>query len=110
MELHNKLEKQSPKLKETKDPAEIQTSQVVLAQKIREARKDSKAGEIFTPEAEPVTLTRDDTPGEGRREERPMVNQPRINLNERGAGIQFLRGILGIHDSPDSDNRQPARG
>ncbi len=50
MELHNKLEKQSPPLKETKDPAQIKASQVVLAQKIREARTDAQPGEIFTPE------------------------------------------------------------
>jgi hypothetical protein len=50
MELHNKLEKQAPPLKETKDPAQIKASQVVLAQKIAEARKDAKPGEIFTPE------------------------------------------------------------
>ena len=50
MELHNRLEKQAPPLKETKDPAQIKASQDVLAQKIREARKDAKPGEIFTPE------------------------------------------------------------
>jgi hypothetical protein len=50
MELHNRLEKQAPPLKETKDPAEIKASQDVLAQKIAEARKDAKPGEIFTPE------------------------------------------------------------
>ena len=50
MELHNRLEKQAPPLKETKDPARIKASQDVLAQKIAEARKDAKPGEIFTPE------------------------------------------------------------
>jgi hypothetical protein len=50
MELHNRLEKQAPPLKETKDPAQIKASQDGLAQKIREARKDAKPGEIFTPE------------------------------------------------------------
>jgi hypothetical protein len=50
MELHNRLEKQAPPLKETKDPAQIKASQDVLAQKIAEARKDAKPGEIFTPE------------------------------------------------------------
>ena len=44
MELHNRLEKQAPPLKETKDPAQIKASQDVLAQKIREARKDAQAG------------------------------------------------------------------
>jgi hypothetical protein len=50
MELHNRLEKQAPPLKETKDPARIKASQDVLAQKIADARKDAKPGEIFTPE------------------------------------------------------------
>ena len=50
MKLHNRLEKQAPPLKETKDPAQIKASQDVLAQKIAEARKDAKPGEIFTPE------------------------------------------------------------
>jgi hypothetical protein len=50
MALHNKLEKQAPPLKETKDPAKIKASQDVLAMKIREARKDAKQGDIFTPE------------------------------------------------------------
>ena len=50
MELHNRLEKQAPPLKETKDPGQIKASQDVLAQKIAEARKDAKPGEIFTPE------------------------------------------------------------
>jgi hypothetical protein len=50
MALHNKLEKESPPLKETKDPAKIKASQEVLAMKIREARKDAKQGDIFTLE------------------------------------------------------------
>jgi hypothetical protein len=50
MALHNKLERESPPLKETKDPAKIKASQEVLAMKIREARKDAKQGDIFTPE------------------------------------------------------------
>ena len=50
MALHNKLEKQAPPLKETKDPAKIKASQETLAMKIREARKDARQGDIFTPE------------------------------------------------------------
>ena len=50
MALHNKLEKESPPLKETKDPAKIKASQDVLAMKIREARKGARQGDIFTPE------------------------------------------------------------
>jgi hypothetical protein len=48
--LRNKLKKQAPPLKETKNPAEIQVAQEALAAKIREARKAAKPGEIFTPE------------------------------------------------------------
>jgi hypothetical protein len=50
MELHNRLKKDAPALKETKDPAQIKASQDVLARKIREARKDAKPGDIFTLE------------------------------------------------------------
>ena len=50
MALHNRLKKQAPPLKETKDPAKITASQEGLATKIREARKDAKQGDIFTPE------------------------------------------------------------
>jgi uncharacterized protein YicC (UPF0701 family) len=50
MALHNKLEKEAPPLKETKDPAKINASQDVLAMKLREARKDARQGDIFTPE------------------------------------------------------------
>ena len=50
MELHNRLEKESPPLKETKNADEIKASQEVLAQKIRAARKGAKQGEIFTPQ------------------------------------------------------------
>jgi hypothetical protein len=52
MELHNRLEKDSPPLKETKNPAEIKLSEDVLAKKIREARKTARQGEIFTPEVQ----------------------------------------------------------
>ena len=50
MALHNKLKKEAPPLKETKEPAKIKASQDVLAMKIREARKTAKQGEIFTLE------------------------------------------------------------
>jgi hypothetical protein len=42
--------KDSPKLKETKNPAEITAAQEVLAAKIRSLRKHAKQGDIFTPE------------------------------------------------------------
>lgn len=48
--LRNKLKDDVPPLKETKDPAKIKASQDALAVKIREARKDAKPGDIFTPE------------------------------------------------------------
>ena len=50
MELRNRLKKEAPPLKETRDPAKIQASQEALARKIQEARTGAKEGEIFTPE------------------------------------------------------------
>jgi hypothetical protein len=50
MDLHKRLKKEVPRLKETNDPAKIQASQDGLAEEIRAARKDAKAGDIFTPE------------------------------------------------------------
>jgi hypothetical protein len=49
MKLHKELEKESPPLKETGDPAKIQASQDALAKKIQAARADARPGEIFTP-------------------------------------------------------------
>jgi len=40
----------SPKLKETANPAEITAAQEVLAAKIRALRKNAKRGDIFTPQ------------------------------------------------------------
>jgi len=48
--VQRRLEKESPKMKETNDPAEIKAAQNVLAEKIRAARQDAKRGDIFTPE------------------------------------------------------------
>ena len=50
MDLHKRLERESPPLKETTDPARIEASQEVLAEKIRAARRDARPGDIFTPE------------------------------------------------------------
>ena len=50
MALHNKLAKDAPPLKETKDPSKIRIAQDALAGKIREARATAKPGDIFTPE------------------------------------------------------------
>ena len=43
MELHNRLKREAPPLKETKNPAEIQASQKALAGKLQAARKDARA-------------------------------------------------------------------
>jgi hypothetical protein len=50
VKLRKDLKKQSPPLKETNNPAEINLAQDTLAAKIREARKPAKPGDIFTPE------------------------------------------------------------
>ena len=50
MELHERLEKESPPLEGTGDPARIRESQVALAKKIQAARRGAKQGEIFTAE------------------------------------------------------------
>jgi hypothetical protein len=49
MDLHNRLEKKAPRLKETEDPAKIKASQDALAALIRAERANAKQGEIFTP-------------------------------------------------------------
>jgi hypothetical protein len=49
-DVHKKAGKDAPAVKETSEPAKIDAAQEGLAQKIREARKDARAGEIFTPE------------------------------------------------------------
>jgi hypothetical protein len=50
MELHKRLEDQSPPLKKTDDPAKIKASQDALAKAIRAERASAKHGDIFTPE------------------------------------------------------------
>lgn len=50
MKLHKRLEKESPPLEETKNPAAIEASQKVMAGKLQAARKGAKQGEIFTPD------------------------------------------------------------
>jgi hypothetical protein len=49
MKLHERLEKQSPPLKKTDEPAQIQASQDGLAGALRAARSNAKQGDIFTP-------------------------------------------------------------
>lgn len=51
MDLRKRLEKASPPLKQTDNPAEIRVAQEALAAGIREARADARQGDIFTPEA-----------------------------------------------------------
>jgi hypothetical protein len=50
MELHKRLEKDTPPLKKVDDPAKIQASQQALAAAIRGERAGAKQGDIFTPE------------------------------------------------------------
>jgi hypothetical protein len=51
-ELRQKLAKESPRLKETTDPAQIGEAEKTLAGKIRTARATKKRGDIFTPATE----------------------------------------------------------
>jgi hypothetical protein len=48
-ELRRNLQKGLPTLKVTDDPAEIKSTQLALAERIRAARKGARPGEIFTP-------------------------------------------------------------
>jgi hypothetical protein len=50
--LRKDLAKESPPLKETKNPAEIANAEKSLAAKIRVARANAQRGEIFTPATE----------------------------------------------------------
>ena len=51
-ELREQLAKDSPRLKETADPAKIAEAEQMLAAKIRAARAAAKRGDIFTPATE----------------------------------------------------------
>lgn len=50
LKLHKQVEDNSPKLKETTNPAEIQAAQKALIAGIRAARANARPGDIFTPE------------------------------------------------------------
>lgn len=50
LDLRKEAERKSPKLKETKDPAQITAAQDALAANLRQLRSDAKQGDIFTPE------------------------------------------------------------
>jgi hypothetical protein len=49
MDIHRRLEKKAPPLKETDDPAKIKASQDGLAALIRAERAKGKQGDVFTP-------------------------------------------------------------
>jgi len=48
VDLRNDLKKQAPPAKETNDPAHIRAAQDGLAKRLREARRNARAGDIFT--------------------------------------------------------------
>jgi hypothetical protein len=54
VELHNKLERELPKLPDNATPTQIDTNQRLLEEKVRAARAGAKQGDLFTPEATPV--------------------------------------------------------
>lgn len=54
VEAHKKIEEGLPKLPERATPEEIDKNQRAFEQKVREARKGAKQGDIFGPEAQPV--------------------------------------------------------
>ena len=62
MNLHKRLRRESPPLKETKDAAKIDAARETLADKIRVARSEARPGEIFTP-GDPQLVPSTDVPG-----------------------------------------------
>lgn len=52
--LHKKMEEGLPKLPDEATPEQIDRNQRLLEQRVREARKSARQGDIFTPEATPV--------------------------------------------------------
>jgi hypothetical protein len=52
VELHRRIEKTVPKLKNTSSPQSIAAHQQELAQKIQQARTNAREGEIFQPAAQ----------------------------------------------------------
>ena len=49
LEIHRKVAKDVPPLKETNNPAQILTAQTTFAEKLRQARPDAKHGDVFSP-------------------------------------------------------------
>jgi hypothetical protein len=56
VELHRRVEATLPKLPENATPQQIDRNQRLFEQRVREARRGAKSGDIFTPEARPVIL------------------------------------------------------
>jgi hypothetical protein len=54
VDLHKELEKGLPRLPDDATPEQIDKNQRLLEQRVRDARKSARAGEIFTAEAQPV--------------------------------------------------------
>jgi hypothetical protein len=84
MELRNKLKKDAPPLKETKDPGKIKASQDALAAKIREARADARQGEIFTPEIRQMfrRLMYPETKGREGAENKAVITEEKHELKD----------------------------
>jgi hypothetical protein len=84
MELRNRLKDDVPPLKETKDPAQIKAAQDALAQKVREARKDAKQGEIFTPEIRQLfrRLMYPETKGREGAENKAVITEEKHELKD----------------------------
>ena len=53
-DLHQRLARGDAELKQTSDPARIDTAMATLASRIQAARKDAKHGDIFTPTVRPA--------------------------------------------------------
>jgi hypothetical protein len=54
IQLHKKLEDGLPKLPDSATPEQIDKNQRMLEEKVRQARKTAKQGDLFTAEAQPV--------------------------------------------------------
>lgn len=56
VDLHNKIEASLPRLPKDATPQQIDRNQRAFEQLVRDARKNARHGDIFTPEARPVIL------------------------------------------------------
>lgn len=75
LEIHKKAD--VPKMKETKDPADIKRAQDALAAAVRAARPNAKQGEIFTPEITKKlrSLMNPEVKGPGTKETRQAIKE-----------------------------------